>query len=294
MLQRRAFGRTGHQSSEVIFGAAGLGTASQDFADRILDVLLEVGINHIDTAASYGDAELRIGPWMQNHRDKFFLATKTGARDGATARRSLEASLQRLGVDSIDLIQMHNLVEEQEWMQAHNKGGALEALVRARDEGLVRFIGVTGHGLRIARMHIRSLAEYAYDSVLFPYNFTLLSDAGYRSDVDELIGVCRDRGVAMQSIKAVARRRWRADQPVDSQTHSWYEPLRDSEAISHAVGFVLGREDLFLNCSSDYTILRKIINAAEDVQQPVMGQLTNDVTTHSMEPLFDGKAADLI
>src|SRR5579862_4459711 len=155
MIDRAEFGRTGHASSRVIFGAAALGRMSQERADELLPVLLEFGVNHIDTAASYGDSELRLAPWMAEHRDRFFLATKTGERTGDGARASLERSLTRLGVDSVDLIQLHNLVEPDEWETAHGPGGAVEALARARDEGLVRFIGVTGHGLRIAGMHRR-------------------------------------------------------------------------------------------------------------------------------------------
>ncbi len=180
----------------------------QERADEVLATLLEFGVNHIDTAASYGDSELRVAPWMAAHRDRFFLATKTEDRTGDGARASLELSLTRLGVDSVDLIQLHNLVEPDEWEAAHGPGGAVEALSRARDEGLARFIGVTGHGLRIAGMHLRSLERFDFNSVLLPYNYTVMSDDGYRADVEALLGVCEQRGVAVQTIKSVARRRW--------------------------------------------------------------------------------------
>jgi aryl-alcohol dehydrogenase-like predicted oxidoreductase len=166
MIERADFGSTGHRSSRVIFGAAGLGRVSQERADEILPALLEFGVNHLDTAASYGESELRLAPWLASRRDEFFLATKTGERDGVAARASLERSLDRLGVDHVDLIQLHNLVEPEEWEQAHGPGGAVEALARAREEGLTRFIGVTGHGLRIAGMHLRSLERFDFDSVL--------------------------------------------------------------------------------------------------------------------------------
>ena len=176
MNDHAPFGRTGHESSRVIFGAAALGSMRQERADQVLATLLEFGVNHIDTAASYGDSELRIAPWMAEHRGRFFLATKTGERSGDSARASLELSLTRLGVDSVDLIQLHNLVEPDEWEMAHGPGGAVEALSQARDEGLARFIGVTGHGLRIAGMHLRSLERFDFSSVLLPYNYTLMSD----------------------------------------------------------------------------------------------------------------------
>jgi aryl-alcohol dehydrogenase-like predicted oxidoreductase len=208
VIERAAFGRTGHQSSRVIFGSAGIARVDQATADRLLPLLLEHGVNHIDTAAMYGDAELRLAPWLAKHPGEFFLATKTHARDGDGARASLERSLTRMGVDHVDLIQLHNLVEPDEWDVAHAPGGALEALQRARDEGLARFIGVTGHGLRIARMHRQSLQRFDYDSVLLPYNYVLLQDPSYRADVDELLELCAERNVAVQTIKSIARRRW--------------------------------------------------------------------------------------
>src|SRR6478735_8651830 len=171
MIERRPFGRTGHDSTRVIFGAAALGGMSQGRADSTMALVREAGINHIDTAAGYGQSEVRLQPFLADHRSEVFLATKTGERTATGARAELERSLQRMGVDQVDLIQLHNLVEDDEWGVAHGPGGAVEALVQARDEGLVRFIGVTGHGLRIPGMHLRSLDRFDFDSVLFPYNY---------------------------------------------------------------------------------------------------------------------------
>ena len=289
MVERAEFGRTGHQSSRAIFGAAALWRMSQEQADELLPVLLEAGVNHLDVAAAYGDAELRLAPWLQRHRGDFFLATKTGDRVGADARASLERSLERLGVDHVDLIQLHNLVEEDEWQVAHGPGGAVEALQRARSEGLTRFIGVTGHGLRIARMHLRSLERFDFDSVLFPYNFSLLADDAYRADVDELRAVCGERRIATQTIKSVARRRWTGDvQP----RFSWYEPLPNGPALERAVQYVLAQPQLFLITSSDARLLRPILEAASSrVQLPSDAQLRDDWDAQGVQPLFDG--ADL-
>ena len=240
MIEHARFGRTGHSSTRVIFGGAALGSANQETADGVLDVLREHGVNHLDTAASYGDSELRIAPWLMGHRDDYFLATKTGERNGDAARGELERSLSRLGVDHVDLIQLHNLVEEEEWAEAHAPDGALAALCRARDEGLVRFIGVTGHGVRIPRMHLRSLERFDYDSVLLPYNFTMRADDRYHDEVEQLLTVCQQRDVAVQTIKAVARRRWPADTSRDRR--SWYEPIDDPGAIARAVHYVLGSQ----------------------------------------------------
>jgi aryl-alcohol dehydrogenase-like predicted oxidoreductase len=278
------FGKTGHQSTRVIFGAAALGGMRQEKADAVLDVLLEYGINHIDTAAAYGDSELRIGPWMREHRQRFFLATKTGERTAAGARDSLHRSLERLRVDHVDLIQLHNLVEENEWETALGPGGALEALVEARAQGLTRFIGVTGHGTRIPSMHRRSLERFAFDSVLFPYNFTMMNIPQYAADVEALLALCSQRGVATQTIKSAARRRW---QNGGGPKFSWYEPLRDRDALRRAVHFVLSRPGLFLNSSSDAGILRPILDAAgEPPREPARAELEADVSSYAMEPLF--------
>jgi aryl-alcohol dehydrogenase-like predicted oxidoreductase len=276
----------------VIFGAAALGGMKQEKADQILDILLEFGINHIDTAASYGESELRIAPWMHEHRKRFFLATKTGDRTYEGARDSLNRSLERLQVDHVDLIQLHNLVEENEWETALGPHGALEALVEARDKGLVRFIGITGHGTRVAAMHRRSLDRFAFDSVLFPYNFTMMGIGTYATDVEELLKLCAQRGVATQTIKSAARRRW---QNTDQRKFSWYEPLRDREALRRAVFYVMSRPGLFLNTSSDTTILRGILEAASEAAVlPARAEMEQDVARYEMEPLFIPGVSDRI
>jgi len=292
MIATSPFGKTGHQSTRVIFGAAALGGMKQEKADQVLEVLLEYNINHIDTAASYGESELRIGPWMREHRSRFFLATKTGDRSYEGARASLHRSLERLRVDQVDLIQLHNLVDEKEWETALGVHGALEALTDARAEGLVRFIGVTGHGSQVAAMHIRSLERFAFDSVLFPYNFTMLGIAQYANDAEALLKVCNQRNVATQTIKSVARRRW---QNGADRKFSWYEPLRDRDAIRRAVHFVLSRPGLFLNTSSDASILRDILDAAgETAQAPARSELEADVARYEMAPLFIPGVSDTI
>lgn len=295
MIERRPFGRTGHESSRVIFGAAALSRMSQERADQLLPVLDEFGVNHLDVAASYGDAELRLAPWLARRRDDFFLATKTGERDAPAARASLERSLTRLGVDSVDLIQLHNLVEPDDWDVAMGPGGALEALVAAREEGLVRWIGVTGHGLRIAAMHLRSLRRFDFDSVLFPLNHSLLENTGYRRDVEALAEVCQDRNVAMQTIKSIARRRW----PEDSQgpKFSWYEPLREPGAIDRAVRFVLSSGRYFLNTSSDATLLRPTLEAASgagESGQPGDDEMRSADEASGVVAIFDGRERERI
>ncbi len=259
MIRKQMFGRTGHESTVTLFGAAALGRVSQADADRTLDVLLQYGVNHIDTAASYGEAELRIGPWMAKHRKDFFLATKTGERTYAKAKEEIHRSLERMRVDSFDLIQLHNLGHPDEWDTAMGSGGALEAAIEAKEEGLLRFIGVTGHGLHIAAMHRRSLLHFDFDSVLLPYNFVLMQNAKYAADFERLIALCQERNVAVQTIKGITRGPWAT---LERTTSTWYQPLEEQADIDKAVHWVIGRPGFFLNTAGDINLLPKVLDAA--------------------------------
>jgi len=292
MLPLATFGRTGHRSTRVIFGAAALGSMGQERADATLALVSERGVNHIDTAASYGDAEVRLRPFLADHRHEVFLATKTEQRDGAGARAELERSLERMAVDHVDLIQLHNLVEPDEWDVAVGPGGAVEAMLVARNEGLVRFIGVTGHGLRIAAMHRRSVERFDFDSVLLPVNHALMQLDAYRADVDELLAICAERQVAVQTIKSIAKGRW-AD--ASGSRHSWYEPLTDPAAIDRAVRFVLSDPQLFLNTTSDADLVPFILDAAEgSLERPGLDEMDGDVATFGITPLFDRESLERI
>lgn len=264
MIERRPFGRTGHQSTVTLFGAAALARVSQDDADRALELLLRYGVNHIDTAARYGDSEVRIGPWMARHRRDFFLATKTGSRGAREAREDLHRSLERLKVDSVDLIQLHSLAHPDDWDRAMGPGGALEALVEAKQQGLVRAIGVTGHGWTIAAMHRRSLARFDFDSVLLPYNYFMDQSPRYREAFEEVAAICRERNVAVQTIKGIARGAWGA---ADRTHATWYQPLERQEDIDRAVHWVLGRPGIFLNTAGDLALLPRVLDAASRFQR---------------------------
>ncbi len=284
-IEKIPFGTTGHDSTRLIFGAATLGGMRQEKADDVLAMMRKAGLNHIDVARSYGEAELRLAPFLAEHRAEYFLATKTGERSGADARRQLEESLTRMGVDQVDLIQLHNLTDPAGWSEAMAADGALAALDQARSEGLVRFIGVTGHGTYAPEMHARSLKEYDFASVLVPYNFSMYQNEQYRTDLEALISLCETKGVAIQTIKAVARRRWTDDDP--SRRFSWYMPLEDPQALRRAVGYVLGRPGLFLNTTSDATLLPAIFAAAADrVPLPSDEEMRADAEAFGIEPLF--------
>lgn len=286
MITRIPFGRTGHMSTRTIFGAVAVGRVSQDEANKTLETLLEYGVNHIDTAASYGDSELRVGHWMDGHRNFFFLATKTGERTYQKARDEFHRSLERLRVNQVDLLQLHNLVDPQEWEIAMGPGGALEMAIEARQQGLLRFIGVTGHGTQAPVMHKRSLERFDFDSVLLPYNFTMMQNSEYAANFNELDRMCKERNVAVQTIKAVARGPWGEKQ----RTHEpWYEPLDKPENIDRAVDWVLGRPDIFLNTAGDITILPMILNAASRFSPdkvPSDQDMEQLVQNLDMAPLF--------
>ena len=284
MIAKGPFGNTGHESTRTIFGAAALGSLSQAEADPTLEALLEFGVNHIDTAASYGDAELRLAPWLARNPGRFFLATKTGRRDYAGAREEIRRSLDRLGVDHVDLLQLHNLVDVIEWEFALRDGGALEAAIEARDEGLVRFIGVTGHGLTVARMHLRSLERFAFDSVLAPYSHVQMRDATYAADFEALAAVCDERGVALQTIKSISLAPWHGREQTSS---TWYEPLREQGDIDLAVHWVLARPGIFLNTVGDVTLLPNVLSAASRFEsRPSDETMEELVSRRQLVPLF--------
>jgi len=289
MRSTLAFGRTGHESTRVIFGAAALSEVTQDEADETLALVRRHGINHLDTAASYGESELRLAPFLAEHRDEVFLATKTGERTREAAWAEINHSLERLGVDHVDLLQLHNLVDEAEWQQAYAPDGVLEAAVRARDEGLVRDVGVTGHGVTVARQHLRSLERFDFASVLLPYNYAMAQNRAYMDDFEALAALCGERGVAMQTIKAITKAPWA--EGAERHAATWYEPLTDAGAIGTAVAWVLGRPGVFLNTVGDIHVLPTVLDAverleAEGLQRPdedAMGELSR---AWGLEPLF--------
>jgi aryl-alcohol dehydrogenase-like predicted oxidoreductase len=285
VIAKAPFGSTGHESTRTIFGAAALADVSRAQAERALELLLEHGVNHIDTAASYGDSELHLAPWLKQHPDTFFLATKTGKRDYAGAHEELRRSLERLGVDRVDLLQLHSLSDPIEWETALREGGALDAVVEAREEGLVGFVGITGHGLSIAAMHRLALERFPFDSVLLPYSFRQVQDERYAAEFEALMEVCVERGVAVQTIKSIALAPW-GGRPRTAAT--WYEPLTDPDDVELAVHWVLGRPGVFLNTVGDVDLLPHVLAAAERFtgERPGVARMEELVRRREMTPLF--------
>jgi aryl-alcohol dehydrogenase-like predicted oxidoreductase len=278
------FGRSGHNSTRAIFGGAALSHVTQDVADRTLEVLLGHEVNHIDVAASYGDAELRVKPWLSSHPGRFFVATKTGQRTAKSAREELHRSLDRLGVDHVDLWQLHNLSDPIEWDTALSPGGAVEAAVEAREQGLVRFIGVTGHGAQIAATHRRSLERFDFDSVLLPCNYLTMRMPYYRENFDALVATCRERQAAVQTIKSIAMRPWMGR---DRTATTWYQPLREQDEIDRAVWWVLGRPEVFLLTAGDVDLLPRVLDAASRFEQaPADADMEALADGVGLQPLF--------
>lgn len=285
MILKRPFGRTGHQSTVTLFGAAAFSRVTQAEADRTMELLLTYGVNHIDTAAGYGEAEVRLGPWLETYRDQFFLATKTAARTYAEAKVEIHRSLERMRVDTLDLLQLHNLGHPDEWDTALGENGALEAAKEARDQGIVKHIGVTGHGLKIAAFHYRSLQVFDFDSILLPWNMQMKRNHQYAQDFGRVVSLARARGIAVQTIKSLLRGPW-GTTPQNRST--WYQPLEEQADIDRAVHWILAQGDLFLNTPGDIHLLPNVLDAASrfDGSGPSAEEMAAMSAEKQMTPLF--------
>jgi aryl-alcohol dehydrogenase-like predicted oxidoreductase len=284
MITKLPFGRTGHLSTRTLFGAAALYQVTQEEADRTMEVIFKHGINHIDTAASYGDSEIRLGPWIEKHRSQFFLATKTEERSYQKAKESIQRSLERLRTDHIDLIQLHAVIEDAEMDTALGPGGALEAAIEARDQGLVRFIGITSHTLHAPVIHKNALGRFDFDSVLLPYNYMLMQNPQYAADFEALYSLCQEKNVAMQLIKTLQRRPW-GDRPHHAAT--WYEPFKEQGRVDLATHYALAREGIFINTAGDIHVLPKVLDAASRFEKaPSEAEMQALVESAEAEPLW--------
>ncbi len=244
-MEHRRLGRLGRENGVLIFGGAALGEVTEEAADTAIGQALDAGVDHFDTAADYGESEVHYGRWMPEMREEIFLSTKTGDRDGDAARRSIERSLERLQVDSVDLIQLHAVCDPEDLDRATAPGGALEAAIRAKEECLVGAIGITGHGHEAPATHLEALRRYPFDTVLTPWNYILSTDEGYRQDYEALVKEIKRQDAGLMTIKAVSRRNWPHGDPTGDQKYAtWYEPFDSQEHIDAAVSFVLSYQEI--------------------------------------------------
>ena len=285
MIPTLPFGRTGHESTRTIFGAAAFWDTPQKDVDATMDIVLQNGINHVDVAASYGKAEQLLGDWIRRHGRPFFLATKTGERTKQAAYDQIRRSLDLLHVSQVDMIQLHALHEEPDWTTAFGSDGVIEAVIQARDEGLVRFIGVTGHGVPVTDFHLRSLAQFDFDSVLLPYNHVMMQNPRYAKGFNKVLAVCKERNVAVQTIKGITRSPWKDTQ---QNRTTWYRPLEEQADIDLATHWIFGNPQVFLNTAGDINILPRILEAAHRfVSCPTDEQMQTFSQRLQMEPLFE-------
>jgi len=284
MIPILSFGRTGHQSPRTIFGAAAFWETPQKDVDATMELVLQNGINHVDTAASYGQSERLLGDWIRRNGRPFFLATKTEERTKQAAYDSIRRSLERLHVDQVDMIQLHALHEEDEWQTAFGAGGVIEAVTQARAEGLTRFIGVTGHGVPVPEFHLRSLEQFDFDAVLLPYNHVMMQNPRYAIGFNKLSKVCRQKNVAMQTIKGITHSPWNN---MKQTRATWYRPLEEQADIDLAVHWIFGNEQVFLNTAGDINILPRTLDAAHRFEKRPSDEQMNALTERlKMEPLF--------
>ena len=283
-METRRFGRTGHMSTVAIFGAAGLSEVSQEVADKAMEQIIAAGVNHIDAARSYGEAEVRIGPWMKRERGRFFLGSKTGKRTREAAWQELQETLQRLQIESLDLYQCHAITSMEELDAVTMKGGALEAFVDAREKGLTKYLGITGHGVNAPQIYLEALRRFDFDSVLFPINFVQMVNPEYRRYAEALIAECKAKDVGTMVIKSITKAPW-GDRPHTATT--WYEPFEKMDEIQKGVNFALSYEVTGVCTAGDPRILPLVLQACENFTP--LGQDEKEEMIKSgeqYEPLF--------
>lgn len=284
MIPTLSFGRTGHQSTRAIFGAAAFWETPQKNVDATMDLILQNGINHVDTASSYGQSEKLLGDWIRRNGKQFFLATKTGERTKPKAYDQIRRSLDLLHVPQVDMIQLHGLHEEPDWSTAFGANGVIEAVIQARDEGLVRFIGVTGHGVPVTDFHLQSLTQFDFDAVLLPYNYVMMQNSLYAKGFNKVAALCKERNIALQTIKGITRSPWNDTQ---QNRTTWYRPLEEQADIELAIHWVLGNPQAFLNTAGDIDILPHTLEAVHRFKSPpTTEQMQNLLERLQMEPLF--------
>lgn len=283
-METRRFGRTGHHSTVAIFGAAAFWEIKQEDADRVMEMVIEAGVNHIDVAPSYGQAEVRVGPWIKHERGRFFLGCKTMERSREGAWSELHRSLERLYTDAFDLYQCHAVNTMEQLDALFEKDGVMEAMVQAREQGLTKFLGITGHGADVPRIFMEALRRFDFDTVLFPLNFIQMANPDFRRDAEELVRVCRAKDVGTMVIKSIAKGPWGERQHT---ANTWYEPFDRVDEIQDAVNFVLSHDVTGICTAGDTGILPMVLKACGNFT-PLTGAEKEKMIERGaqFEPLF--------
>lgn len=283
-METRRFGRTGHMSTIAIFGAAAFSAVSQEEADKAMELIIEAGVNHIDIARSYGEAELRVGPWMPRERGRFFLGSKTTQRTKEDAWKELQESLKRLQIEALDLYQIHAITTMAELDAVTMKGGALEAFVQAREEGLTKYLGITGHGVNAPQIYLEALRRFDFDSVLFPLNFVQMANPEFRKYAEELIAVCKAKDVGTMIIKSITKGPWGEKQHTAT---TWYEPFHNMEDIQKGVNFALSYEVTGICTAGDTRVLPLVLEACKNFSPLNKAEMEEMIESGKQyEPLF--------
>jgi aryl-alcohol dehydrogenase-like predicted oxidoreductase len=283
-METRRFGRTGHMSTVAIFGAAAFYQISQEDADKVMELIIQAGVNHIDVAPGYGQAEIRIGPWMPRERERFFLGCKTMERTRAGAWNEMQVSLKRLQTETFDLYQCHAITTMEELDAVTMKGGALEAFVQARQEGLTKFLGITGHGVNAPQIYLEALRRFDFDSVLFPLNFVQMANPEFRKNAEELIATCKAKDVGTMVIKSITKGPWGEKQHTAT---TWYEPFEEIDDIQKGVNFALSYDVSGLCTAGDTRVLPLVLQACENFSPLSKDEMEEMIKSGKQyEPLF--------
>lgn len=280
-MEKRRLGRTGHESTVVAFGTAGIGKVSQEAADKAVKAILEHGVNHIDIAPTYGEAMERLSPWMPKIRDRMFLGAKTRERTKDAAWENIRGSMTRLGVDSFDLFQLHSVGTMEDLDKVTGTGGALEALVELREQGLTKFVGITGHGPEVPRVQLEALRRFDFDTIMFPVSASIFQNPEYREAAEELLAVANERDLGIHTIKMIARGGWGER---ERECSTWYDPHREQPDIDNALWWVLSQPMHTAPSAGDVHLLPKVLDAAERFA-PLTPAKQEDVISSQQPPM---------
>jgi len=280
-MEKRRLGRTEHHSTVVTIGTAGLGKVTQEVADSSVELMLQHGVNHVDIAPTYGEAMERMAPWINKIRGDVFLGSKTRARTKSEAWDNIHSIMDRLGVESFDLFQLHSVGLMEDLNTVTGPGGALEALVELKEQGLTRFIGITGHGPEVTKVHLEALRRFDFDTIMFPVSASIFKNPDYKESALELLATANERDLGVQTIKMLARGGWGER---ERETSTWYDPHREQPEIDKALWWVLSQPMHTAPSAGEVTLWPKVLDAAERFN-PLTATQQEEVIASQQPPL---------